>query len=176
MFIQKATKRWFHNVHGFSSFLNLSFGSVYWIYNVYSIYYSRIDFTVKLQTINTKVPVFLSTFETNSYPKWLWKHLTTRKILTIPQAVVLHIHQITDLAFDEFPSSSIFAFIKATLLSIPFFIEIRTTNPIVMKPIVTQSSRSTFTLPLYHWISPQFIIVIKFYKDNNKPCVISSAF
>ena len=99
---------------------------------------------------NTKVSVFVSIFEANSYPKYLSKHLTTRSILTIPQAVTPHIHQITALAFDEFPSSSVFAFIKATLLSILFFIEARTTNPIIMKSIVIQSNRSTFTPPLYN--------------------------
>jgi len=75
-------------------------------------------------------------------------NLTKKYILTIPQIVTPHIHQITALAFDEFPSSSGFAFIKATLLSILFFIEARTTNPIIMKPIVIQSNRSNFT-PLY---------------------------
>lgn len=59
------------------------------------------------------------------------------------QAVELHIHQITDLALNEFSS-----FIKATLLSIPFFMEVRTINPIIMKPIVIQSNRSIFTRPL----------------------------
>ena len=86
----------------------------------------------------------------------------------MPQATVLHIHQITDLAFNEFPSSSILAFIKATLLSIPFFIETRTTNPVIMKPIVIHNTKSTFCnslpfIPLYSTQLPRF-----YNKEFNK--------
>ncbi len=69
-------------------------------------------------------------------------------ILTIPQTVVLTIHQTMDEVFVELPTLSISAFIKANLLSIPFFNETRITNPIVKKPIVIQNNKSSFIPPL----------------------------
>jgi len=119
--------------------------------------------------------VCLSTFETNSYPKWLWNHQTTRNILTNPQAVVLTIHHIMDLAFIEFSVSSIFAFIKASLLSNPFFIEVRTTNPIIMKPIVIQSNKSTFYNLPFLWITFLSIFFILLSCPVKMPCLLVEA-
>ena len=83
------------------------------------------------------------------------------------------IHQIMDLAFFELSSSSIFAFIKASLLSIPFFIEVRTTNPIIMKPIVIQSNKSTFYTSLFcELLSFQSSLFIQI----GKPLKLSPAF
>lgn len=71
-------------------------------------------------------------------------------MLTIPQRTDPHIHQIIGLG--EICSLSLlssFSIIKASFLSIPFFIETRTTNPIMMKPTVIQSNEFIFTPPFY---------------------------
>lgn len=74
------------------------------------------------------------------------KDRTIKNILTSPHTVVPTIHQITGL-FEICLLSilSSFSIIIATFLSILFFIETRTTNPIMMKPTVIQSNESIFT-------------------------------
>ncbi len=68
--------------------------------------------------------------------------------LAPPQTVVPTIHQTMDLV--ELFLLSIFLIIKVSLLSIFFFIEARTINPIIMKPTVIQSNKSNFLIhPLF---------------------------
>ena len=79
---------------------------------------------------------------------------TIKKILTTPQTVAPTIHQTTGLVEICLLSLlSLFSIIKATFLSILFFIEARTTIPIMMKPTVTQGNKSILTPHFYELFS-----------------------